>query len=203
MNWFKSKPPVNPRSALSDEQLMEAAQREGDMECVGELFKRHTTLVMGVCMKYLKDEEAARDALMQVFENILHKTPEAQILNVRSWLFTVAKNHCLMQLRHEQSEARVRDQKLQELRAELMESEQGMHLYEEEEEVDIRDKIMSAVMKLSYEQRRCVQLFFLEEKSYREISDLTGYDFKQVKTYIQNGKRNLKNMIDHGNPQGS
>ncbi|MEI6575765.1 MAG: sigma-70 family RNA polymerase sigma factor [Bacteroidota bacterium] len=198
MSWFLRPKSESQYSSLSDEQLLKSFQGEGDAECIGELFKRYTHLVLGVCMKFLKDEEVARDAVMQIFGDLLAKPPDKEVLNIKAWLFAVSRNYCLMQLRHFQTEARMRDQKLQELQAELMESPSVMHLYEEEEALMAREKILKAVMKLNYEQRRCVQLFFLEEKTYQEITDLTGYNFRQVKSYIQNGKRNLKMMLDHG-----
>jgi len=198
MRWFSPRNSKPHYASLSDEQLMLDFRDKGDPECVGEVFKRYTQLVLGVCMKYLREEEAAKDALMQIFENLLKKPPESEILSVKNWLFTVSRNHCLMQLRQHKTETRVLDTKMQELQAELMELPAVMHLYEEEEAIMAREKIMKALMKLNYEQRRCVELFFLEERSYREICELTGYDNKQVKSFIQNGKRNLKMMLEHG-----
>jgi RNA polymerase sigma-70 factor (ECF subfamily) len=45
---------------------------------------------------------------------------------------------------------------------------------------------------LGDEQKQCVKLFYLQEKCYKEITESTGFDMNKVKSYIQNGKRNLK-----------
>jgi len=53
-------------------------------------------------------------------------------------------------------------------------------------------QLPNAISNLNTEQRLCINLFYLKEKCYEEISMQTGYSLKQVKSYIQNGKRNLK-----------
>ena len=54
----------------------------------------------------------------------------------------------------------------------------------------------TSLEELNPEQKQCLILFYLEKKSYQEISENTGFSLMQVKSYIQNGKRNLKILLD-------
>ena len=185
--------------ALSDEVLFNLFQDNKNKEMMGELFKRYTHLVFGVCFKYLKDEEKARDAAMQVFEQLLTKPAKQDIRSFKDWLFILTKNHCLMLIRHEQAGQRVLNEKFYDLQSEIMESSSRMHLYDAEEQEQRFARLRVALARLPDEQRQCVELFYYEDKSYQEITHLTGYDLNKVKSYLQNAKRNLKNMLDHGN----
>ncbi len=149
------------------------------------MFKRYTHLVYGVCMKYLKDEDESKDAVMQIFEKLLIDLKKYEIQNFKSWLHTVAKNYCLMQLRKTNHETPLND-KL------IVENNNFLHR-EEENELEERLTLMEeAIAQLNGQQKKCVELFYLKEKCYQEISDHTGYTMNEVKSFIQNGKRNLK-----------
>jgi RNA polymerase sigma-70 factor (ECF subfamily) len=58
------------------------------------------------------------------------------------------------------------------------------------------DLLEEAIQELSEEQKLCVNLFYLQKKSYQQITDRTGFTLMQVKSYIQNGKRNLKIILE-------
>lgn len=185
-------------SELTDEQLIKRFFESRDAVTGGELFNRYTHLVFGVCIKYLKNEEEARDAVMQVFEQLLGLEQKEDIKNFKGWLYTVTKNHCLMKLRHEKTGERAKTEKLQEKQAEIMELPAVEHLYEAEEKNMQIDRLHSAIQQLRPEQKKCIELFYLEDKLYKEIADITGYDIKAVKSHIQNGKRNLKILMNDG-----
>ena len=189
----------NKLDELSDEELFLDFVNQKNMEAIGVLFKRYTHLVLGVCMKYFQNEEAARDGVMQIFENLMKKPPKMEILNFKNWLFIVSKNYCLMQLRIEKSENRAREQKLADLQDEIMEIPNQMHLISDADEEAKFRRLHESMKKLGIEQQKCIELFYFEDKSYIEIVNHTGYDLKKVKSYIQNGKRNLKIMLDHDN----
>ena len=176
---------------MNDQELIERFRRSRDREVIGELFKRYGTLVFGVCMKYLKNPEESQDALMLVFEKLMTELHEHEVKNFKSWLHVVAKNHCLMHLRKQKSvdKRRVEYEKSE---TPVVEFAPDVHL----NGVDLKEQQLQQLEKgieqLSDEQRTCIKLFFLEKKCYQEVSDITGYSMKQVKSYLQNGKRKLK-----------
>jgi RNA polymerase sigma-70 factor (ECF subfamily) len=147
-------------------------------------------------MKYLRDEDESKDAVMQIFENLMTNLHKQEIANFKSWIYTVSKNHCLMNLRKTKSTEKVKTEYGENIRQEIMESEDIFHLHNTS---DIEDKIpqlQKAIGKLNEEQRKCIELIYLQDKSYQEVAMITGYSLKQVKSYIQNGKRNLKNYLE-------
>lgn len=154
---------------------------------VGELYHRYTHLVFGVCYKYLGNYDDSHDATVEVFEQLLTKLKEHEITNFKSWLYSVAKNHCLMKLRKGKNAV-----VLKEDMNEVVESRQEVHPSGVNDREQQLRQLEEAVMHLNVEQRLCIELFYLERKSYQEIMKQTGLNFKQVKSFIQNGKRNLK-----------
>ena len=167
--------------ASSDAQLLDAYVATGNMEPLGELYSRYTPLVYGVCLKYLQDEEASKDAVMHIFEQLVDKLQNAEVRQFKGWLYTVVKNHCLMQLRQPQRNGY------------RLES-----LVDQPDEAVPEDRwplIEQGLRTLPDEQQRCIRLFYLEQKSYQEVAILTGYELKKVKSYLQNGKRNLKIFV--------
>ncbi|MCX6270732.1 MAG: sigma-70 family RNA polymerase sigma factor [Bacteroidetes bacterium] len=187
-----------PRKPQTDEELYHAFHDRREPAFMGELYKRYLHLVFGVCYKYLKDEEAARDAAMQVFEQLLTKPSTREIKSFKDWLFIITRNFCLMELRHEKAGKRAIAQTMYDLQSEVMESSSIMHLYDAQEQERRFVRLRAALARLPDEQRKCVELYYYEEKSYQDISEQTGYDLNKVKSYLQNGKRNLKIFLDHG-----
>jgi DNA-directed RNA polymerase specialized sigma24 family protein len=153
-------------TADSDKELVLAYQRDCDLQVLGSLYQRYMELVYGVCLKYLADPDVAKDAVMQVFEELITKLKKHEVENFKSWLYTLAKNHCLMQLRSQKNKKTVS------ISPELMQCGDEMHL--------------------TGEQQQTVTLFYLQQKCYNEIVELTGLDWKKVRSHIQNGRRNLK-----------
>ncbi len=173
-------------SPLDDPELVRQYKKSGDLGILGQLFSRYTSLVYGVCLKYLRDREDAKDAVMQVFEKLVQSLKEHQVDNFKSWLYVTTRNHCLMQLRSRKGKFK------EEITPHLMESELLLHLEDEPELEQNLTKLEKCIEELAAEQKMCVQLFFLREKCYQDITGLTGFDLGKVKSYIQNGKRNLK-----------
>ncbi|MEZ5196348.1 MAG: sigma-70 family RNA polymerase sigma factor [Bacteroidales bacterium] len=186
----------NDSKSFSDEDLISAYKRLKDTKFIGELFERYTHLVFGVCMKYLKNEEDSKDAVMQIFEGLFQKLSDHEVSNFKSWIYSVTKNHCLMMLRKEKSEARVKENIYAEMHNEIMESADFIHPYNNEGINDEIPKLQKGIEQLKTEQRTCIELLYLQDKSYQEVSDITGYSMKKVKSYIQNGKRNLKIFLE-------
>lgn len=176
---------------LSDIELISKYKNSRDKIYIGELYERYTRMVFFICMKYHRDEEKSKDAVMQIFEKLFNDLLKHEIESFKSWLHTVAKNHCLIQLRSDKSELN-RHNKFKTDQKSFVES--GDELYHDnvEQNTTYEDKIDDALNSLNKEQKICVELFYLQEKCYNEIAEITGYDLKKVKSYIQNGKRNLK-----------
>jgi RNA polymerase sigma-70 factor (ECF subfamily) len=183
---------------MNDQDIITRYKEDQDTEWIGVLFKRYTHLVFGVCMKYLKNEEDAKDAVMQVFENLIHRLLDHEVENFKSWLYTITRNHCLMQIRKQQTASKYRVFELSRLHESIMESAETMHLNNERELEQVFERLSDGIKMLSEEQSKCIELMYLKEKSYREIAEITGYDLKQVKSYIQNGKRNLQKILQKG-----
>lgn len=179
----------------ADEALLEAYRTLGDPEYLAELYRRHMHLALGVCIKYLKDVAAAQDAVADVFEKLAKDLREREVEQFKPWLYTVAKNHCLQLLRKEQVQLGRTKEYTQFLDA-VMESEEEPHLHKEDEREILLQKLESSIAALGEDQKLCIVLFYLEGKSYKEIVEQTGYTDMQVKSHIQNGKRNLKNLIE-------
>src|SRR6476661_8205994 len=174
---------------ITDDELLNLYHTDRNHEWIGILLERYTLLLLGVCMKYLKDENEARDCVQQIFLKVLTEVGKYRIEYFKSWLYMVAKNHCLMRLRdkggRETRELKEHYPAHEETsKQELMANEQTYNLLEE------------ALEELSPEQKQCVILFYLKKNSYTQISEKTGYNMMQVKSYIQNGKRNLKIILD-------
>lgn len=171
---------------MTDSELLNQYKQQGDLSHLSELYLRYYTLVYGVCLKYLKDRDDAKDAVMQLFEKLVSTLRDHDVDNFKSWLYVTTRNHCLMQIRAGKGKF------TEEFVAERMENQMLLHPESEPELEGNLDKLEKCLETLITEQKSCVRLFFLEEKCYQEISSSTGYDMKQVKSYIQNGKRNLR-----------
>lgn len=175
---------------LNDTALLAQYKNTGDLEVLGTLYDRYMVLVYGVCLNYLKDEEASKDAVMQIFEELILKLKLHEVQNFKSWLHVLTRNHCLMALRKSAKNTTVS------LEDTFVENTDFVHLDiddTKETQLGVMEKCMET---LPAEQRISVDLFYLQEKCYKEVAEITGYEMLKVKSYIQNGKRNLKICIE-------
>lgn len=182
--------------SLPDEQLIARYAQTLDKEIIGILYQRYTHLLFSVCFKYLGNDADAEDTVMLVFEKLFEQLKKTEIQNFKSWIYTITKNECLMQLRHRKSGERVKEESLKKLDIEIMESVPLNHLLSDGDGEHRIRYLETAIQDLSSEQKLCIELFFLNEKSYREVEQITGYTYNEVKSHIQNGKRNLKQMME-------
>lgn len=185
---------MNPSDAIhrSDQELLELYHRDHNNEWLGILFSRYLHLIFGVCMKYFKDEHEAKDQAQQVCLHVLKILPRHHVTYFKSWLYQVTKNHCLMQLRHAPGP------RLAPLAPEGEFPPTG-------EDTDIQDKqeleirythLAEAMKRLNRAQRQCLELFYLQKKTYQQVASEAGYTLLEVKSHIQNGKRNLKQAME-------
>ena len=176
---------------ISDQQLLENFYADQDTEWLGILLPRYTLLLLGVCMKYLKNEEEAKDCVQQIFLKTITELKKYKVDYFKSWLYRVAKNHCLMKIRDSHGKIPV------ELSDRYMSAAEDQPDKQSLTQSDHTIEVMAeALRELSQEQLQCVTLFYLQKKSYQEISEETGFTLMQVKSYIQNGKRNLRLLIE-------
>lgn len=187
-------------SAISDEELVQRYRNSHETTYIGELYQRYTHLVFGVCMKYFHNEAEAEDATMQIFEKLINDLKKHHITAFKPWLHIVVKNHCMMHFRKETSQGK----KMADLKYEVkgsVENPEESHLEEALEKEYILQHLHEGIETLKEEQRTCIELFYLKDQSYVQIAEATGYSLNEVKSYIQNGKRNLKNFISLKNEQ--
>jgi len=170
--------------------LILAYKQSDDIQLVGELFQRYMDLVYGVCLKYLKHPENAQDSVIAIFEELVVKLQKHEVDNFKSWLYTLSKNHCLMQLRSGKKQTVV------DFDVELMQSEENVHLNGELEKEENFRKLDYCLGQLQKDQRTVIELFYLQGKCYNEIAGITGIEWNKVRSYIQNGRRNLKICIE-------
>ncbi len=162
---------------------------------VGILYKRYAHLVLGLSIKYLKDQDEAKDAVMHIFEKLMSDLLKHEVQYFKSWLYTFSKNHCLMIIRKKQARLN-KEMDLQIHASSFMETETDLHLNTHEAKEMEYNFLEKALEELNEEQRTCIDLFYLKEKSYQEISNTTGFTLNEVKSFIQNGKRNLKIKLE-------
>lgn len=179
---------------VSDEELVEYYRNSHDVKYIGELYVRYTHLVYGVCLKYLKKEDAAQDAVMQIFEGLIQSLKKHQIIAFRPWLHTVVRNHCMMQFREDTKNAK-KTKEIQDSPLSIVETEEEIHLLENEK-AKLVDYLNEGLLDLKKEQAECVQAFYIEDMSYQQIAEKYSYSINEVKSHIQNGKRNLKIFIN-------
>lgn len=182
------------QQTCSDEELIGLYKKTNEAWYVGEVFQRYTTLIGSLAYKYLKNNAETEDAVMDVFEILQEDLKTHEIHNFKAWLYSVTKNHCLKKKRLNTKERNSRDALVT-----SASSVPGVHADMERELTLLKnkrlDQLETAINTLSDEQKRCVELFFLKEKRYAEVAEITGYSLKQVKSYLQNGKRNLKGLL--------
>lgn len=182
--------------SLPDEQLIARYAQTHNKEIIGILYERYTHLLYTACYKYLGNDADAEDTVMLVFEKLFELLKKSEINNFKSWIYTITKNECLMHLRHKKSGDRLIEENLKKLNSQIMESAPIDHLLTGDDGEHRIRYLEKAINQLSEEQKQCIEMFYLKEKSYREVEQITGYSYNEVKSHIQNGKRNLKQMVE-------
>ncbi|RKR85504.1 RNA polymerase sigma-70 factor (ECF subfamily) [Mucilaginibacter gracilis] len=185
MNWFNNSQKTD---KATDEALLKRYRDSGDLAVLAELFKPYSSMVYYVCLRYLQDGEQSKDAVMQIFEELISKVNKQEIKQFASWLYVLSRNYCLMQLRSAKKMQYTTIDDFMELPIDL------------HQDVENKEKQLTALElcmeKLPPAQKQSINLFFMNEKCYKEITEITGYTLNDVKSYIQNGKRNLKICIE-------
>ena len=186
MSFLKSKQP----SSLADSELVDQYKGAGDLTILSELYQRYMEQLYAVCLKYLKEPETAKDAVMTIFEELIVKLRVHEVNYFRGWIYAVAKNHCLTHLRNQKKMPI-------DTNADFMQLEDILHPDGVFEKPENLNQLSRCIDSLSADQKQTVQLFYLQEKSYKEIAVLTQTDWNKVRSLIQNARRNLKNCMEN------
>ena len=189
-------------ASLSDLQLMQQYRQSGDTKLVGELYRRYHHLAFGACLKVLKNKEESSDLVVVIFEKIIVRLKTEEVYNFNSWLYSLCKNECVSYIRKQHAQRNRQEVwEENEKKSEIfMENEELLRLCEKEiAEEPVEDQqeaqVRAALKQLPRAQKICIQLFFYQQKSYQQIADKTDFSLLQVKSYLQNGKRNLKKLL--------
>lgn len=174
----------------SDEILLSKFKETRKAEYFQQLYERYIPLIYGLCLKYLQNPEQSQDAVIDIYENLSQKIQDYEIKVFKNWLYSVVKNHCFHILKENKKEIIVN------FDSQLMESDSSFTLFDESRDEEKENALNECLEKLPEPQRIAVEKFFYEDKSYADIVDETGFHLKSVKSYIQNGKRNLKICIE-------
>jgi RNA polymerase sigma factor (sigma-70 family) len=178
---------------LSDLELVELVKKSDD-NALAELFKRYAPLVMGLCLKYLKDSQVAEDLMMEIFEKLTEKLLKHEVRNFKSWLFSLSRNECLMVLRKSKLDTTSLDNSL------IYQEDTSDKAYTGKIETELKLEALDKAMDvLGEDQHKAIRLFYFDFKSYDEIAKLMETSINKVKSLIQNGKRNLKIKLENGN----
>ncbi|MEA5459297.1 sigma-70 family RNA polymerase sigma factor [Arcicella sp. LKC2W] len=194
MLFFKKK-----HKPQSETDLLKEYRQTGDLSVLGKLYEPQMEMVFAIAMKYCKDEDDAKDTVMQIFEELIPKLKQHEVENFKAWLGMVARNFCLMALRKKNlvvadGEIFADDDSSEN---HFMEFSTIEHLNDDFDVEQNLTKLEDCLKTLNSEQKQAVELFFMQEKTYQEVSQLTGFEINKVKSYLQNGKRNLKNCIEN------
>jgi RNA polymerase sigma-70 factor (ECF subfamily) len=187
--WLFKKKKYN-----SDEELLKHYKQSGNKELFADLFKKHVSVVYGTCLFYLQDKDEAQDATMQLFEKLMLDINNREIDNFKGWLSFVVRNHCISLIRKNKSQSK-------NIKS-YYEFEYEAPDYETEEKINsvsddvLLENMKTCLPKLKENQRICVELFYLKNKSYQDIANETNFSLNEIKSYIQNGKRNLKLFLE-------
>ena len=172
-------------SAETDQELVQQYKNSGNMDTLGELYNRYMELVYGVCLKYTKEPEEAKDCVINIFEELLTKLKKHEVANFKGWLYQLAKNHCLMKIRSNKNNPTYID-------ADVVHLSENVHLDSVMEKEGHLDNIEYCIEQLPGDQKQAIQLFYFKEKCYKEIAEMTNTDINKVRSFIQNGRRNIK-----------
>jgi RNA polymerase sigma factor (sigma-70 family) len=178
-----------------DPELLLLYRQTGDMLYVGELFKKYSRLVLGTCAFYLEDKDEAKDAVMQIFDKLIVELKKREVENFKAWLGFVTRNYCISLIRKRKTDRNRMADYYEFEKQEANEDTENKIASVSDDEL-MQELLKESITELKEGQRICIQLFYLKEKSYQQIAEETAYSINEVKSFIQNGKRNLKLLIE-------
>jgi RNA polymerase sigma-70 factor (ECF subfamily) len=187
---------ASPYETLNDKELIELYRSSANQDLVAALFSRYHGLMFGVCYQYLKDSEAASDACNDIYIELVEKLLKYDVQQPKAWLHTLTRNHCLMRLRREKK------MPVNSFPDDFVQSDVNWHPDNVTDRERKLNSLEECLDKLKKEQKQTVALFYMEQKTYNEIAEITGIEWNQIRSNIQNGRRNLKICMEGKDEQG-
>ena len=184
MNFLKNIP-----VSSTDAELVNLYKSTDNADFLAALYQRYMDMIYGVCLKYLKNEEAAKDSVMEIYMELVDKLKKYSVENFKSWVYQLAKNHCLMKLRKDKNKPHHID-------ADVVHLEDNVHLNAVMEKEANLNLLHDCIQELNVDQREIIELFYLKEQCYKSIAEFKEIELNTVRSFIQNGRRNLKNCME-------
>ena len=158
---------------------------------IRDLFKAYTKDIFGVAYYILKDQQAAKDIIMDVFEVLLKQDSLAKIQNKKAWLLGTSRNLSLKKFNKQIKTQYGLEHK--NIIEQIVEKD-------DQEELIIKNANEEAMLEqlalLKPLQSKCITLYYLKGLSYQQIAKKENISMNDVKSNIQNGKRNLKIKLE-------
>jgi len=174
---------------FTDEQLV-VIVREKDREAYGEILRRYETKLSHYLRKFINHsaelEDVLQDVFIKAFRN-LNAFDEEQKFS--SWIFRIAHNEAINNIKKRRSEQLVLDDKEWEV------VDDKIDFGREVDRTITQKQVAAALLKLKEKYREPLILFYFEERSYEEISDILKIPVNTVGTFISRGKKELKELL--------
>ncbi len=169
----------------TDFELLDRFRRHGDRAAFERIVARHRPWLHRVCARLLRSDEAARDATQDVFARVLNRLDTFRGDNFPGWLKAIAVNCCLNTIDRDKRWAPL------EAAGEAPAADLGPELQLLRLEEGVRARHLIA--RLPERQKIVFCLKYIDDCSYQEIERLTGFSNKEVKSFLQNARRNFEN----------
>ena len=178
----------------SDKELLSKYRDTKDQKWLSQLFGRYVQLIYGVCLRYTPDVREAEDFTMEIYQKVADKALTHQIKSFKSWVYVVSKHHCLEHIR------KITGRRIESFDPNFMQMQSEFHPIDEMEDkmvMEAKFEVMEhCLKKLNDLQKLSIELFYYKNKSYVEIANLIEDEVSQVRSYLQNGRRNIKKCIE-------
>lgn len=166
----------------SETELVTELLARRDGRIFEELYRRSRRKIFGVCFNLLGEAAAAEDACHDAYIRAWEKLDSLRGSDFTAWVRRIAANRCYDELR------RRRPDELDENHPEPATDHRIDRSVIARQELD---RAIDVIASLEEHQRRVFLLRHIDHHSYEEISEATGFDAKQVKSYLQNARRNF------------
>ncbi len=182
-------------SKLTDEELIKKYRFSHDKTYLGELFLRYTPYIFGVAIKNLKSQKEAEDVTLTIFNKISSDLKRIDVTDFSKLLYQLVKELCDIEVK--KKNATGEESKMILIDELTKESDDNLYINSDKPKLSLdANNLRLAIDTLNESQKICIDLFYVQNKSYQEVADITGYSLNQVKTNIQNGKRLLKTYVE-------
>ncbi|MEL6655687.1 MAG: sigma-70 family RNA polymerase sigma factor [Bacteroidota bacterium] len=178
----------------SDEELVRQFQQSGDRFLLGLLLRRYSQSILGTCHYYLRQPQDAEDAAMEVCELIVRQLQKPkEIKRFKDWVFIIARNYCFRKLKDNKRLTELSTEWEKDFLNSDVQYELGDTLYVQEEALYAR--VDAEIQQLNEQQRLCLTAFYWQGEKYKDIAARYGMTTDEVRSAIQNGRRNLRNRF--------